>query len=627
MSSTVIIFDPNGVARDVPYEQLHDLVQKGAVPGVNFKAPDGTVRPVPANRVQEAVQNGGKILPFQQQDVQHPGFWKSVTDDVVGMGKSLYHAVADYDPLTDPNVSDADKWKIAQQQSDQARAKMDARTQQHNAVYGKVLAPAGEMLGVNVSGMEKSAEEGDAAGVVGHAVTVPATLAATEGISQGVQALPRAVATLPIRFAARAAETAANQKAVPLKPLLNIMTPADAAEAINFKVPGRDYGLRTPVYPGAPLPEAPPTNPGAPLPATPPPEVLNPALVSEARTMPGQVGPEQIYGPRPVPAAPIPARPGLALAGEVAPPPAAAAAAPVATPPPAAAPAPPPPSTSALLEQQLNEALGGKPLAKGVPLRNQFTPTAEVKLPEGFTPVDSQVLKGYKYDPATREFESITNSGQHYVHGDVSPEQAANFEATDSKGTAWNALRKAPGVTRVAQVVNGERIAAKPPVATQSASPTDEPAASSQTSSSQSTNLDLLKDALNKPATASSSTPDLLSLLKKSLAEVKSGQPGVMTTAAPADLLKRWGVDEESLASGREQTRGMSADETEDFINKLAQSYKKGKAVEPVLETRDADNNIVSVDGRARAIAAQRAGIERVPIRVRRLTAKETVTQ
>jgi len=89
-------------------------------------------------------------------------------------------------------------------------------------------------------------------------------------------------------------------------------------------------------------------------------------------------------------------------------------------------------------------------------------------LPEGFTPAvsrgteSSAALKGYKYDPETREFESITQGGQHYVYGDVDPEVAAKFEAASSKGKAWGQLRNAPGVTRVATIINGKRIPFKP---------------------------------------------------------------------------------------------------------------------------------------------------------------------
>ena len=92
-----------------------------------------------------------------------------------------------------------------------------------------------------------------------------------------------------------------------------------------------------------------------------------------------------------------------------------------------------------------------------------------------------------------------------------------------------------------------------------------------------------------------------------------------MTTADPAQLAKRWGVDTKSLQSGREQTRGMSPQQIEQALDKAADEYKNGKPVEPVMETRDQDNNIIDADGRFRVMAAQRAGIERVPIMIRRI--------
>jgi len=63
----------------------------------------------------------------------------------------------------------------------------------------------------------------------------------------------------------------------------------------------------------------------------------------------------------------------------------------------------------------------------------------------------------------------------------------------------------------------------------------------------------------------------------------------------------------------------MNPEETEASIKKLTAAYKKGQPVEPVLETRDADNNLVDVDGRGRALAAHRAGVDRIPVIVRRL--------
>lgn len=82
------VFDPQGVLRDVPEDQLQAAVKAGGMPAVRFqtpeKNPDGSpkIRYVPANRTQEAVQAGGKLLPFEQQDVKHPGFWLTLDDAI-----------------------------------------------------------------------------------------------------------------------------------------------------------------------------------------------------------------------------------------------------------------------------------------------------------------------------------------------------------------------------------------------------------------------------------------------------------------------------------------------------------------------------------------------------------------
>lgn len=118
--------------------------------------------------------------------------------------------------------------------------------------------------------------------------------------------------------------------------------------------------------------------------------------------------------------------------------------------------------TPAVVEQQLETSLGGRKLVPGVSLRNQATAQAAAagKLPEGFTSVDSSALKGYKYSPETREFESITQGGQHYIHGDVSPDEVDNFADADSKGKAWQQIKSQNPL--VAKVVNGRRVSTVP---------------------------------------------------------------------------------------------------------------------------------------------------------------------
>lgn len=284
-------------------------------------------------------------------------------------------------------------------------------------------------------------------------------------------------------------------------------------------------------------------------------------------------------------------------------------AAPVTAGPKAAAPevaAAPATVSPAALEKQLNDSLGGKPLQPNVTLRQQLQAKAAASsLPEGFTPVKSTALKGYKYDPAAQEFTTVTNNGQLYTHGEVTPEEAKAFTDADSKGQAWNTLRQ----NHVLVKQNGLPVK---PIA-RSAIPE---------AVSPKTLADLSSTPAPKPkaaaAAASGGTDDLTSLLQQSLDNTKASKGGVSTSIDPATITKRWGVDEKSLADTREQTRGMNAKQYEEYIQKLTQRYKDGETPEPLLETRDEDNNIIEGDGRARAIAARRAGVKRIPIIVRR---------
>lgn len=298
--------------------------------------------------------------------------------------------------------------------------------------------------------------------------------------------------------------------------------------------------------------------------------------------------------------------------------------------------------TPAELEKLLNESLGGRPLEKGVPLRSQGMPKAPAasSLPEGFTPVKSSALRGYKYDPAAREFEYVTKDGQHYVRGDVGPEAMKAFDQrladTGSYGKAWDALKKHPesGVGQF-KVIDGKRMPVKGGAIANEAGeviPKSQAGMQSEVGRKAERLGEFIRSEKPGPksAKAQASAPassgadvDLLSQLKQSLDAAKEAKGGIITSAEPEALMKRWGVDEESLRSGREQTRGMTADKVEAQIEQLVEQYKKGGAVEPILETRDAANNLVDVDGRMRVIAARRAGIQRIPIIVRRLAARK----
>ena len=540
--STAPIFAPDGSLGDIPSGQLAAAVKAGAKPGVNIIAPDGSKGVVPADRYVDAAKAGAKIAPFEEQDVKHPGFWHALLSDAQGMAKGALEtgsAVVNAG-MGNPTAAVPLMSQIAQNVSESPEAWKERRKAGYSLPY-RVAAPVGSALGVNVPGMEQSAAEGDVAGVAGHAVAVPAAMAATAGVAHAAPAI------VDLGKVAAASETAGKVAAS-----AKVLGAAAEELPVVSKVvkAGRKLGELK--------------------------DIWNPADATKENV---PYAGEENTAPRTLITDPSTGRPefsDVVVAKQTAPP------APAAKP--------------AEVQQALEKSLGGQPLVRGVSLRNQ--PAAQAvaagKLPEGFTPVDSSVLKGYKYDPEAKEFTAITQNGQSYTHGEVTPDQVKAFEDADSQGRAWTQqirnnnplVRKNGNAVKPAEMQNaqGEII----------------------------------------PKAQAGAQEDLTPVLQQSLENVQAPKGGMMTTADPAALTKRWGVDQESLASGREQTRGMSPEQTEQYIQKLSESYKNGQAVEPVMETRDADNNIIAVDGRARAIAAERAGVKRIPIMVRRMPPVKT---
>lgn len=83
-------------------------------------------------------------------------------------------------------------------------------------------------------------------------------------------------------------------------------------------------------------------------------------------------------------------------------------------------------------------------------------------LPQGHTAVQSSALKSYRYIPESNEFHAQYGSGNGTVHvfGDVSPEEAQQFEQAKSKGQAMQQVKN--GHPLVAKIINGRRQAVTP---------------------------------------------------------------------------------------------------------------------------------------------------------------------
>lgn len=178
-----------------------------------------------------------------------------------------------------------------------------------------------------------------------------------------------------------------------------------------------------------PAPE--PVYPGGTLPETPPAEVL------QAKSLSGK--PQTVVDPAAGLEQPVRKAPQAAPAQQ-----------------PAA------PVKPAQVQAQIEKALGNEPmnLKKDVPLKDQ-RPAPQPDA-DGHTPVESSAVKSYKYDPDKQELHVKPVGGRTtYVYGDVSADQAAEFNAHNSKGTAWQDLKRGSSPI-VAKIIDGKRIAVRP---------------------------------------------------------------------------------------------------------------------------------------------------------------------
>lgn len=467
------------------------------------------------------------------------------------------------------------------------------------------------------------------------------TALATEGAARGVPAVKAAaadVADTPIAQAIKAGTEAA-LKELP-KAAIKRVPYAGNVGADVVKAARDAYTEARNPNPGAPLPATPApelleanrkladlmqpnVNAGAPLPATPPAQVLQAASLLR--------GPKPLVDPaaglgqipiRKLMETPTPAALDKAVIDSV------------------TAPVKRTPIPMKKIGAAVDDALGvAQPAApKFAPRTSLKNQIAAQQLPEGFTATPkSSHVRGYQYNPETETIDAVTDTGR-YRHAGVTQDLFDKFKATaeDSPGTAWKQLRDGPGVTPLGKVnAAGEVGSPRIKPHSQTFGPETDLAQQIKDSSPPAKETDfkpvtdLAKSikksaaAPKKAATPAAASPDEdLSSSWAQNAELLASSKGstkLSTTADPVELSKRWGVDEASLQEGREQTRGMTPKQTESYMQKLTDRYKGGEQPDPVIEYRDADNNLISVDGRARVLAAQRAGIKRIPVIVRRL--------
>lgn len=301
--ATIPVFDPQGVLRDVPQDQFKAAVDSGGKPAVRFQAPDGKTRYVPASMTADAVKAGGKMLPIEQQDVQHPGFWQALASDLSG----LIHP-SGFNPY--PGMGQDEKATAAGQAYEQDQQ----RAQEGRSLAYRAAVPFGQSVGLNVPGMEESARAGDVSGVMGHAAAVPTMLAAGEALARGgprvaeqaapvvragVRGINKGLEKAPGTIGGTAGAALGGYVGGHIGAEIGGAAGAMAGHELlpQVRIPGEGFGLPNrvtggpssappyAVYPGASLPENPGMFPGAPLPQAPSAELLQARGLAQGATV------------------------------------------------------------------------------------------------------------------------------------------------------------------------------------------------------------------------------------------------------------------------------------------------------------------------------------------------------
>jgi hypothetical protein len=179
VSSTTLIpmFDPEGTLRSIPQDQVRDAMAAGGKVGVKMTDPAGKTRMIPHDQFQDAIKAGGKVIPIEQQATPHPGFWSTLGSDLGDMAKGLLtpagvspggYPSAQYlgGKFVDNPALDPKQIQAQQGAEDESRRKAAG----YGSAY-RTTAAIAQPLGVNASGMEQSAAQGDTSGVLAHATS------------------------------------------------------------------------------------------------------------------------------------------------------------------------------------------------------------------------------------------------------------------------------------------------------------------------------------------------------------------------------------------------------------------------------------------------------------------------
>lgn len=184
------MYGPDGNVYMVPNSEIPKARAAGGEFAVPMVSPKGDHVWVRGSQMSQGIKAGGKVDWSSVPQTHQEGFWSALGSDLMGYAKGvpgMLHTMGQALSGNPQAVSDAMMTVGSGDQRRQQQGRSGATD-----LWGayRFIAPAGDAVGLNTAGMENAANEGDTAGVAGHAAAPIVAMAASE---VGARAVPKMV--------------------------------------------------------------------------------------------------------------------------------------------------------------------------------------------------------------------------------------------------------------------------------------------------------------------------------------------------------------------------------------------------------------------------------------------------
>lgn len=182
-AAAVPILAPDGSAYAVPQERVQEALQQGGKVGASVRAPNGDYHVIPIDRVHDAIAAGG-VLDTPSATESHP--LQTFADTLSNLAKGFGNMLATAGGTDLPTSPDLGSQVAAERQQQEQRNQTGL---QGRSLPYRAISELGGLAGVDVAGQEKAAAEGRMGDIAASAAGSAAPVAVAAAAPSVVRAL------------------------------------------------------------------------------------------------------------------------------------------------------------------------------------------------------------------------------------------------------------------------------------------------------------------------------------------------------------------------------------------------------------------------------------------------------